>query len=183
MKTIINIFALATISAVGGAAQTPMPSTAPEDFSNIQNFFRVNEQFCTGGQPSMENLQKMKSQGVRSVLNLRRASEYNFEEEAFTAKKLDLRYFHIPVDKNNLKDEQVEEFLKVTGDPQNRPIFIHCTSAGRVSAFWMIRRALVDNWRVEDAGAEAYKIGMHDEKLRDWALGYINRHAQTSEKK
>jgi len=169
--------------AVGAAAQTPRPSTAPEDFSSIQNFFRLNEQFCTGGQPSMENLQKMKAQGVRSVVNLRLASEYNFEEEAVTAKKLNLRYFHIPVDKDNLKDEQVEEFLRVTGDPQNRPIFIHCTSAGRVSVFWMIRRALVDNWKVEDAEAEAYKIGLHNEKLRDWAVGYINRHRQADEKK
>ena len=131
----------------------------------------------------MENLQKMKAQGVRSVVNLRLASEYNFEEEAATARKLDFRYFHIPVNKDNLKDEQVEEFLKVTGDPQNRPIFIHCTSAGRASAFWMIRRALVDNWKVEDAEAEAHKIGLHNEKLRDWAVGYINRHRQADEKK
>ncbi len=126
----------------------------------------------------MENLQKMKAQGVRPVVNLRRASEYNFEEEAATAKKLDLRYFHIPVDKNNLKD-----FLKVTGNPQNRPIFIHCTSAGRVSAFWMIRRVLVDHWKVEGAKAEAYKIGMHDERLRDWALSCVNRRKEADEKK
>jgi len=79
------------------------------------------------------------------------------------------------VDKNNLKDEQVEEFLKVTGDPQNRPIFIHCTSAGRVGTFWMIRRVLLDNWKIKDAEVEARKIGMHDEKLRDWALDYIKR--------
>jgi len=52
----------------------------------------------------MENLQKMKAEGIRSVVNLRRASEYNFEEEAATARKLEMRYFHIPVDKNNLKD-------------------------------------------------------------------------------
>ena len=81
------------------------------------------------------------------------------------------------------KDEQVEEFLRVTAAPQNRPIFIHCTSAGRVSVFWMIRRALVDNWKVEDAEAEAYKIGLHNEKLRDWAVGYINQHRQADEKK
>ena len=69
----------------------------------------------------MENLQKMKAEGVRSVINLRLASEYNFEEEASTVKKLDLRYFHIPVDKTNLKDEQVQKFLEVTGDPGNLP--------------------------------------------------------------
>lgn len=131
----------------------------------------------------MENLKKMKVQGVHSVVNLRQASEYNFEEEAATAKKLELRYFHIPVDKNNLRDEQAEEFLKVTGDPQNCPIFIHCTSAGRVGAFWMIRRVLVDNWQVKDAESEAHKIGMHDQNLRDWALDYIKRHQKNAEQK
>jgi uncharacterized protein (TIGR01244 family) len=174
--------ALPVIFVAVATAQTPMASTSAEDFSNIQNFLRVSEGICTGGQPSMENLEKMKAQGVRSVVNLRRASEYNFEEEAATAKKLDLRYFHIPVDKNNLKDEQVEEFLSVTGDPQNRPIFIHCTSAGRVGTFWMIRRVLLDNWKVEDAEAEARKVGMHDDKLRDWALDYIKRHQATDKK-
>ena len=183
MERIIISATLATILACGAGAQTLAPTTAPEDFSNIQNFLRLKEGICTGGQPSMENLEKMKAQGVRSVVNLRRASEYNFEEEAATAKKLDLRYFHIPVDKNNLKDEQVEEFLKVTGDPQNRPIFIHCTSAGRVGTFWMIRRVLLDNWKIEQAEVEARKIGMHDDSLRNWALDYIKRHQAIGNKK
>ncbi len=179
MKKIASVLAIATILAAGAAAQTASPSTAQDNFSNIRNFFRVNEQICTGGQPSMENLQKMKEQGLCSVVNLRLASEYNFDEEA----AMYLRYFHIPVNKNNLKDEQVEEFLKVTSDPQNRPIFIHCTAANRVGAFWMIRRVLLDNWKVEDAEAEARKIGMHEEKLRDWALDYIKRRQNTDEKK
>jgi len=183
MKRIVTFITFGTIFVRGAAAQTPTPSTAAEDFSNIQNFLCVTEGICTGGQPSMENLEKMKAQGVRSVVNLRRANEYNFEEEAATSKNLDLRYFHIPVDKNNLKDEQVEEFLKVTGDPQNRPIFIHCTSANRVGTFWMIRRVLFDKWKVEDAEAEARKVGMHDDNLRDWALDYIKRHRATDNKK
>jgi uncharacterized protein (TIGR01244 family) len=183
MKKITSVLAIATILAAGRAAQTASPSTAQDDFSNIRNFFRVNEQICTGGQPSMENLQRMKEQGVRSVVNLRQASEYNFEEEAAMAKKLYLRYFHIPVDKKNLKDEQVEEFLKATSDRQNHPIFIHCTAANRVGAFWMIRRVLLDNWKVEEAEAEARKIAMHEEKLRDWALDYIQRRQNTDEKK
>ncbi|HEY6071479.1 MAG TPA: hypothetical protein VIU85_08910, partial [Chthoniobacterales bacterium] len=91
MRLIITFFALTVILPAAATAQTSIGSPAPEDFSNIQNFFRVNRQFCTGGQPSMENLQKMKADGVRSVINLRLASEYNFEEEASTARKLGLR--------------------------------------------------------------------------------------------
>jgi uncharacterized protein (TIGR01244 family) len=169
--------------AAAGAQTTQTGSPAQYNLSNIRNFFRVTEQFCTGGQPSMENLQEMKEQGVRSVVNLRQASEYNFEEEASIAKQLELRYFHIPVDKNNLKDEQVDEFLKVTSDAKNRPIFIHCASANRVGAFWMIRRALVDNWNVEDAETEGRKMGMQDEKLREFALDYIKRHHDKTEEK
>ena len=183
MRLIITFFALTVILPAAATAQTSIGSPAPEDFSNIQNFFRVNRQFCTGGQPSMENLQKMKADGVRSVINLRLASEYNFEEEASAARKLGLRYFHIPVDKNSLKDEQVQKFLEVTGDAENRPMFIHCTSAGRVGTFWMIRRVLVDNWKIEDAMSEARRIGMHDEKLRDWAVDYVKRHQKADEKK
>ena len=41
--------------------------------------------------------------------------------------------------------EQAAEFLKITDDPENRPAFIHCQSAARVAAFWMIRRALHQN--------------------------------------
>ncbi len=33
------------------------------------------------------------------------------------------------------------------------------------------------------ASAEARKIGMHEEKLRDWALDYIKRRQNTDEKK
>jgi protein tyrosine phosphatase (PTP) superfamily phosphohydrolase (DUF442 family) len=181
MKKINTVLALTVIFAVEAAAQTSS-GVAAQDFSSIQNFLRLDGQFCTGGQPSMEDLQKMKAQGVRSVVNLRLASEYNSEEEAATARKLDLRYFNIPVDKNDLKDEEAEQFLKVTSDSQNRPIFIHCASANRVGAFWMIRRVLVDNWKVEDAETEGRKVGMHDEKLRDWALAYIKRHQSSGEK-
>src|SRR5262249_29596804 len=106
MKTIITFVELTILFAVAAPGQTPVNSAGSSDYSDIQNFCRVNREFCTGGQPSMENLQKMKAEGVRSVVNLRQASEYNFEEEVATAKKLGLRYFHIPVDKNDLKDEQ-----------------------------------------------------------------------------
>jgi protein tyrosine phosphatase (PTP) superfamily phosphohydrolase (DUF442 family) len=46
--------------------------------------------------------------------------------EAAKAKELGVRYFPIPVATAEPKDEQADEFLKVTADPKNRPAFIHC---------------------------------------------------------
>ena len=42
----------------------------------------------------------------------------------------------------------VDEFLKITDDAANRPMFIHCTAAIRVGAFWMIRRVLRDGMTI-----------------------------------
>ncbi|HEY4684000.1 MAG TPA: protein tyrosine phosphatase family protein [Candidatus Acidoferrales bacterium] len=169
MKRNLGLVAGAVLLASVAVAQ-------PQDFSSIKNFLRVNEQYCTGGQPTMDELAKLKTEGIKAIINLRRPTEYNAEEEAAKAKELGLRYVNIPVSVAEPKDEQADEFLKVTSDPQNRPAFIHCGSANRVGAFWMIRRVLVDGWKLEDAEAEARKIGMHSPSLIEFAHGYIQRH-------
>ena len=152
------------------------PQEPPKDASSITNFLRINEQVCTGGQPTMVELERLKQQGIRAVINLRQPSEYNAEEEAAKARELGLRYVNIPVNSADPKDAQVEEFLKATDNPANRPAFIHCHSAGRVGAFWMIRRVLRDGWPLEKAEDEAKKIGLRNPKLRGFALDYIHRH-------
>jgi len=149
---------------------------------NIKNFWRVNEQVCTGGQPSMDDLTKMKADGIKTILNLRRPSEYNYQEEAAKAKELGLRYFHIPVESNAPKDEQVDEFLKIMGDTANRPVFAHCMSNSRVASFWMIRRVLVENWTLPAAEREATRMGLSNPKTREFAVDYVLLHQAAASK-
>jgi len=173
MKKISPGLVALLLFAVAMLAQQPeQPKTEP----TIKNFFRVNEQICTGGQPTMEEFEKLKAEGVKSIINLRMPTEYNSEEEAAKAKELGLHYFHIPFDNNDPKDEALEQFLKVMADKQNLPVFIHCTTANRVGGFWLIRRVLVDGWTVEKAEEEAKKIGLHNPKTREFALDYVSRH-------
>jgi uncharacterized protein (TIGR01244 family) len=160
------------------AMVTAVAAQQVQEYPSIQNFLRVNQQICTGGQPSTDDLTKLKAEGVKAIINLRQPSEYNSEEEAAKARELGLRYFNVPVNAAEPKDEQVDEFLKVTADPQNRPAFIHCRSANRVGAFWMIRRVLADGWSIEDSEAEARRIGLHSPKLVEFARAYIERHAR-----
>jgi uncharacterized protein (TIGR01244 family) len=162
------------VVAIAAAAQQGQP----QEYVSIKNFLRVNEQICTGGQPSADDLAKLKAEGIKAIINLRQPSEYNSEEESAKAKELGLRYFNIPVNAAEPKDEQVQEFLKVTADPQNRPAFIHCRSANRVGAFWMIRRVLVDGWKIDDSENEAKKIGLNHQNLLEFARDYIQRHVK-----
>ncbi len=155
-----------------------MPALAgPQELPPIRNFMRQNEQFCTGAQPRLEHLAKLKAEGVKAIINLRQPSEHRAEEEEAKAKELGLKYFNIPVEYANPKEEQATEFLKITDDPENRPVFIHCTAAIRVGAFWMIRRVLRDGWTVEAAEEEAKKVGLREAPhLNEFARKYIEKY-------
>src|SRR5690349_21638500 len=169
LHTVLAVFILCTAVA------------AQDDLSSIRNFLRVNKDFCTGGQPRLEHLQQLKAEGVKAIINLRQPSEHRAAEEEAKAKELGLRYFNIPVAFGDPKDEQVDEFLKITDDPANRPAFIHCAGAIRVGAFWMIRRVLRDGWKIEDAEKEAEKIGLRESPhLNEFARKYIETHRKAA---
>ncbi|HEU4875729.1 MAG TPA: PQQ-binding-like beta-propeller repeat protein [Pyrinomonadaceae bacterium] len=168
-----------TLLVLVTAASVP----AQENVPDIRNFLRVNKDFCTGGQPRLEHLEKLKADGVKAIINLRQPSEHRAAEEEAKAKELGLRYFNIPVAYGNPNEEQVAEFLKITDDPENRPAFIHCTAAIRVGAFWMIRRALRDGWSVEDAEREAEKVGLRESPhWLEFARKYIETHRPKASK-
>jgi protein tyrosine phosphatase (PTP) superfamily phosphohydrolase (DUF442 family) len=140
----------------------------------IRNFLRINDQFCTGGQPKLEHLAALKESGVKAIINLRTPGEHRAEEEAAEAKRLGLKYYNIPVVYSSPTEAQADEFLKITDDEANRPAFIHCTAAIRVGAFWMIRRVLRDGWAIERARAEAEKVGLHHAPhLEEFVRNYI----------
>lgn len=153
-----------------------------QEIPRIRNFLRVNENFCTGGQPRLEHLEQLKKDGVKAIINLRQPSEHRAAEEEAKAKELGLRYFNIPFVFGDPKDEQATEFLKITDDPENRPAFIHCTAGIRVGAFWMIRRVLRDGWSIEAAEKEAEQVGLRESPhLNEFARKYIEKHKKKKE--
>src|SRR5215510_13203226 len=169
MKNVVFASLLVCALATIATAQT-----AP-----IQNFLKVNTEFCTGGQPSSAQLSELKAQGITTVINLRVPGEAGFDAVAEEAdvKKLGMKYFNIPVSNQmGPKDEQADEFLKLTDEAKYRPVFIHCGSANRVGGFFMIRRVLRDGMTFDAAKTEAQKIGLRSPQLEAFAKQYIDTH-------
>lgn len=159
------------------SAQAPPAPAPPPALPPIRNFLQVTPDFCTGAQPRVEHIEQLKADGVKAVLNLRQPSEHRADEEQAAVEKAGLKYFNIPVVYAAPADAQVDEFLRITDDPANRPMFIHCTVAIRAGAFWMIRRVLRDGMPVEAARAEATKIGFVDAPhLDEFVQKYIAAH-------
>ena len=151
-------------------SQAPEQSGPPA----IRNFLQVNKDFCTGGQPRPEHFAMLKSQGVKTVLNLRTPGEHRAEEEKATVEQAGMKYYNIPVVYTAPTFDQVEEFLKLTDDPANRPMFVHCTAAIRVGGFWLIRRVVRDGLTWDAALEEARKVGLQNAPhLEEFAKSYI----------
>jgi uncharacterized protein (TIGR01244 family) len=166
-----------TLLLLGLLLGAPGQEGGAQELPPIRNFLQVTPEFCTGGQPRIEHFAKLKADGVKAVLNLRQPGEHRAEEEQAAVKQAGLKYFNIPVSVSDPQDAQVAEFLKLTDDPANQPMFIHCTAAIRVGAFWMIRRALRDGWTIDAAREEARKVGLTTAPhLEEFARGYIERH-------
>jgi len=168
--------AFVLVSAMAQAAGSP---TQGADIPPIRNFLKVTADFCTGGQPRLENFAQLKADGVKAVLNLRTPGEHRAEEEKETVEKAGMKYFNIPVVYATPTDAQADEFLKITDDPANRPMFIHCTAAIRVGAFWAIRRAMRDGMSIDAALADGEKVGL---KGAPHLVEFVRKYVETHKK-
>jgi uncharacterized protein (TIGR01244 family) len=168
-----------TLAALTLAALVAAVPASAQDAPPIRNFLKVNTDFCTGGQPRPEHFAKLKADGVKAVLNLRTPGEHRADEEKHEVENLGLKYYNIPVVYTSPTDAQVDEFLKLTDDAANRPMFIHCTAAIRVGAFWMIRRVMRDNMSYAAALEEAKKVGLNNAPhLEEFVRQYLSKHGK-----
>ena len=143
----------------------------------IDHYVRVNDLVATGGQPTASQFQALAGAHFRAVLNLREDEEYDAKAEAEAVREAGLTYLRIPVKGSDPRDAEADEFLRVTDDPANHPIFIHCAAGNRAGAFWLIRRVLRDGKTFEEAEAEARLIGLKSPNLVEFARTYVAGHA------
>ena len=137
---------------------------------DVPKILCVNEKFATGAQPADGAFAKLAANGFHSVLNLRTGSEgVDLDRERSLVEGAGMRYVNIPVVPSAPQPEQVDAFIKAVTDAANQPMLIHCASANRVGAFWMIYRAVEQSWPEEKALDEATKIGLTSPTLKTFA--------------
>ena len=144
----------------------------------IVNYTKVDAVVACGGATDTAALEGLKNDGFKAIINLRLATEQgaNLEENAAKAKSLGLNYISLPLNGQSPDPKVVDAFLDAVANKANQPVFIHCGSASRVGAVWMVKRVLQDGWPVEKAVEEAKMIGLRSEPLEKFARSYIEAH-------
>ncbi len=147
--------------------------TAAAGIEEVDHYHRVSDRVAFGGQPTPDQVVALAQTGFRAIINLREESEADGLPEAEAAKDAGLGYIRVPVSPTSPSDEQVERFLRVTDDADIYPVFIHCATANRAAALWMVRRVLRDGWTLEAAEQEATQNGLTSKALLEFAREYV----------
>jgi len=167
------------MTAFAVALATPSAAQVKkQEMPGIRNYSRVDATVGCGGQTDPSAMAALKKEGYVSVINLRLPTEEgaNVDAGRAAAQAAGLKYIHLPFNAASPDPKVVSEFLGAVADKTNQPVFIHCGSANRVGAMWMIKRALQDGWTVERAQTEGEAIGLTNPQLKEFAANYIKEH-------
>jgi uncharacterized protein (TIGR01244 family) len=171
---LLLVTAFVAIVGVGSAAG----QVTKGELAGVRNFSRVDATIGCAGATDPSAMSALRNEGFVSVINLRVATEQGADVDASraAAQAAGLKYIHLPFNAASPDAKVVESFLAAVADKSNQPVFIHCGSANRVGAVWMIKRALQDGWPIERARAEAETIGLTSPQLAAFAAEYISTH-------
>jgi protein tyrosine phosphatase (PTP) superfamily phosphohydrolase (DUF442 family) len=127
------------------------------------------------GQPSTDDFAIARKDGIKTVVNLRTPGEMRFDEKG-VVKGLGLEYYYLPfAAPDTLKDEIFEKSLKVLRDKKKQPVLLHCASANRVGAIWLVHRVLTDKVAFDKALKEAKEVGLKFPPYEAKAMAYIEK--------
>ena len=167
--------------ALGIAAATlNAQNVTKETLPGVTNFAKLETTIACAGATTPAAVSGLKQMGYASIINLREASEAgaDIDAEAAAAKTAGINYIHLPFNTASPNPAVVDSFLKAVTDAKNQPAFVHCASANRAAAMWMIKRMQVDKWDADRAGTEAAALGLTNGALKTFALEYVATHRQ-----
>jgi uncharacterized protein (TIGR01244 family) len=164
------LLALVCIGMAGVAiAQTAITKAS---VPGIVNFGYIGKTVACAGATAPAALAEVKKLGYAAVINLRVATEpgADVDASAAAAQAAGLTFIHLPFNASAPDPMLVDKFIAAITDPKNQPAFIHCASANRAAALWMVKRMVVDNWDADRAATEATALGLTSPALKTYAI-------------
>ena len=168
---LILVFAIYSFAPSGSSS----PTNPSKSFSNvsIQNFGQMDDHFYRGAQPKNNDYKVLADLGVKTVIDLR-DDPMPFAKSA--AEAAHLAYFNIPMsDKDYPKNEDVDAFLKITGEEGNWPFYVHCAGGRhRTGLMGAMYRFNHDGWDY----ARAYEEMKNYDFYTRWGHGAIKKYVE-----
>lgn len=158
----------AEVSKAPSAATTTKPemagalsAKAPSAKADLPNFHQTAPFLYRGGEPTERGLNKLKSMGVGTIVDLRGHGPVTEAEQKYV-RKLGMDYINLPMDSSAPSKQTVETFLKAVEDAKEKngkgPVFVHCQhGSDRTGCLVGVWRVTHDKWTYPQAYEEMRK--------------------------
>ena len=121
----------------------------------VGNFGQVDEGYYRGAQPEGQDYADLAALGVKTVIDLTGHGQNRADEPSLVA-RAGMKSIRIPMSTQSTpRPQDVEAFLKLVNDPDNRPVFVHCVGGRhRTGVMTAVYRMTGEEWTADRAYAE-----------------------------
>ncbi|MEO8849395.1 MAG: sulfur transferase domain-containing protein [Casimicrobiaceae bacterium] len=123
----------------------------------MSQFKPVEDGVFIGPQPTAQDLDDAKQQGIETVIDFRMPTETTTSNETLT-RGHGLDYVNIPVDKAGLSANEIGD-LDAVMKSRKGPFLLHCATGARAALLLALSRARQNDWTTEQAFAEVKRMG------------------------
>ncbi|MBN2138342.1 MAG: tyrosine-protein phosphatase [Sedimentisphaerales bacterium] len=117
------------------------------DLPGVPNLYKVSDVLYRSAQPTAEGMKELEKMGIKTVLNLR--SSHSDRDEL---QGTNMRYEHLKMRAWNIKDADVEAFLRIVRQSHMQPVLVHCQhGSDRTGVLCAVYRAAVEDWNKDEA--------------------------------
>lgn len=150
------------------------------DIPGIARAGKINENLYRGGVPRGEGFEALKKLGIKTVIDLH---GFRKDPDYWNAiESLGLKYFSLLLKEEPPSEEMVEEFISIVNNPDNHPVFYHC-SRGKIRTGVMLAafRMRCEGWTNEDAFDEMQYFGFNTFHRETFFFGSCAVHTELAE--
>ncbi|MEM8945236.1 MAG: hypothetical protein AAGD11_08635 [Planctomycetota bacterium] len=170
----------AVTSFAHGAEDTPAvsaPQSVPMELVSKQlggiKPLHVLGDIYLAGQPRPQDIDLLSTEGVKTVITLRKRGEVPWDEGAIVMQH-GMKLVEVPFQSpEELKPAVFDKVRKVLLDKKRGPTVLHCGSANRVGAIWYAHRVLDAKVDPSVALEEARIIGLRTPQYLEKAQAYV----------
>ena len=138
---------------------------APVSDTSAKNLHRDGD-ILIAGEPTPAGLEALHAQGVKTVIDLRTEPDKMATEKEL-AQKLGMKYFAIPMQSNELTDQQAAELLRAMKQHDHGEVLIHCAGGNRAAGAYGYYLGATGQCPIQEALERAKNAGLKNPQLAE----------------
>lgn len=155
---------------------------AAQDLRGISNYREYSETFSSSGQPTAEQLERVREEGFERVIYIAFSTDGNaIQNEDKIVKDLGMDYVQVPVVWNNPTAADFDAFASVMQQDPGKRTLLHCQVNFRASAFSFLYRVIYEDVPVAEAKADMNSVWQPNETWREFIFGVLENNGKSAD--